>query len=83
MLHPPPPDDAAALQRRVLFHAKSAYGDVYVVREGPLRILRFGAADAEDQTAYDPRRPRYEPPRYCPPHRPAADWRRLIGYLPR
>jgi len=50
--------------RRVLFHAKSAYGEVYVVREGPLRILRFGAADAEDQSAYDPLRPRYEPLQY-------------------
>ncbi|MFH2005213.1 MAG: fused MFS/spermidine synthase [bacterium] len=62
--HPLPRADAAVAARQVLFHARSAHGAVYVVREGSLRILRFGAADAEDQSAYDPSRPHHEPLEY-------------------
>jgi spermidine synthase len=67
----PPRRDAAApppARRpgppRVLWQGDSRFGKVIVVEVGGLRILRFGKASAEDQSAFDPRRPRHEPLEY-------------------
>ena len=60
----PRPAPPAHLGPKVLFHGQSPFGDVYVVADGAHRFLRFGAPDAEDQSAYNPRRPRLEPLAY-------------------
>lgn len=49
---------------KVLFQRDSKFGKVFVVRDGGLRILRFGKATNEDQSAFDPKRPGYEPLEY-------------------
>lgn len=49
--------DEALVERRVLFKAAGAFGDVFVVEEGDLRLLRFGSLDAADQSAIDPGAP--------------------------
>ncbi len=49
---------------RVLWKSDSRFGKVFVVAEGSLRILRFGKGTNEDQSAYDPQRPLYEPLEY-------------------
>ncbi len=55
---------AAPAPMRVLWQSDSQFGKVFVVVDGGLRILRFGKAENEDQSAYDPKRPRYEPLEY-------------------
>ncbi len=62
-----PKRDAAAPvagPMRVLWQRDSKFGKVFVVAEGGLRILRFGKATNEDQSAYDPKRAHYEPLEY-------------------
>jgi len=54
----------AAQPLRVLWQSDSRLGRVFVVAEGGLRILRFGKATAEDQSAFDPKRPHHEPLEY-------------------
>jgi len=56
----------AGCGRRVLFRAEApGLGEVFVVRrEDGVRALRFGRADAEDQSLYDPSRPDHEPVGY-------------------
>lgn len=49
---------------KVLWQRDSKYGKVFVVSDGGLRILRFGKATNEDQSAFDPKRPGYEPLEY-------------------
>ncbi len=62
------PDAAAVTPRpgplRVLWQRDSRFGKVFVVRQGPLRYLRFGKATNEDQSAFDPKRPFHEPLEY-------------------
>ncbi len=44
--------------RRILMRQKGAFGDVFVVEEDGLLLLRFGSEDGADQSAIDPRVPR-------------------------
>jgi len=64
---PRPGRDAAAPAKkplRVLWTSDSKFGKVFVVSDGGLRVLRFGRATNEDQSAFDPRRPDHEPLEY-------------------
>jgi spermidine synthase len=64
---PKPKRDAAAPAARplrVLWKSDSKFGKVFVVADKGLRILRFGKATNEDQSAFDPKRPHYEPLEY-------------------
>lgn len=64
---PGPGRDAAAPAAkplRVLWSSDSKFGKVFVVSSGGLRFLRFGKATNEDQSAFDPTRPHYEPLEY-------------------
>jgi len=46
---------------RLLARARGRFGRVFVVQRGPVRFLRFGFPDAEDQSAYVPSHPQREP----------------------
>lgn len=44
-------------ERRILLRQPGAFGDVIVVEEGELVLLRFGDVEAADQSAIDPKAP--------------------------
>lgn len=44
---PPQPPESS----RVVHAERTAFGPIFVVDEGPLRVLRFGRADGDDQSA--------------------------------
>ncbi len=50
-------DDGDVVQRTVLLRAKGHFGDVFVVDEDGLILLRFGSEDGADQSAIDPLAP--------------------------
>lgn len=50
-------DTASSSTTRVLLRRPGLFGDVFVVEEDGLHLLRFGAADAADQSAIEPTAP--------------------------
>ena len=50
--------EGAVPGRRILLRQPGAFGDVVVVEEDGLVLLRFGSEDGADQSAIDPRQPR-------------------------
>jgi spermidine synthase len=50
-------DSASSSSSRVLLRRPGKFGDIFVVEEDGLRLLRFGSVDAADQSAIDPAAP--------------------------